>query len=225
MYFFTFITTNFYAQQASLDVNTVSPFHLQWEPLVQTGWGENYESFTFPYSLMRFGLFKNLEMRIENTKEYVVEKYNRPQTFYSENSKWDAGIKIKLNDRSNYHSSLTTMWYLHGFSALPDITSTHFFQLNKFIAWDLNIGGEIIKAKPSYLFIAHYSTGIVFNVHPDWDLYVEIYDDHVYPYIHVNLNLGFTYQIREDFGLEKENQRNFSLNTSGFSTGISWQII
>ncbi len=234
--FVLFLNTKVNAQQIETDrpdqteaSSTVGKYDLQ----IETGTileysGENLTAerrFVGPTSLIRFGLFKGIELRLVNQFESISNNFGK----YDGLSDLELGTKIQLFHRESSPHEIAFLSHVVLPTGSLDITSNTYGTVNKLLishklsdmlTLGYNLGYSNFDTPKGDL---TYSMALGFSINEKVGLYFEGYG--IYEEMkdfQANFDGGFTYLIQDNLQLDFSFGTGITQRMNYISVGISW---
>ncbi len=182
-----------------------------------------------PATLLRFGLLKNLELRVANQFARASSEGVRLENFGF--SDIEFGTKVQLLRNENVNTEIAFL--SHFIIPIGDkrLTNTDFGVVNKFsIAHNLspkiglgyNVGYNYFGVGKG---VATYSVALGFDITQKLGFYIEPYGEFVDLEMHVaNLDGGFTYLVGNQIQLDISYGIGLNYHMHYVATGFSWNF-
>lgn len=196
--------------------------------------------------LVRYGLTRNLELRMENEFNSYLDITNGYYSFPFRLSSNRVGMKLKIAEETGRFPEAALLfhiplhWFVYSYhTALPTARLAFFHTLNDLMTLGYNIGmewlefdyGILSRTYPNYL----YSVSAGIQISENLSTFVESYDSfnafNGERYV-INFNGGFTWLLRDNlqldvagsWGFDDYKYTDYFARNYFVSSGVSWRI-
>ena len=187
-------------------------------------------NWNLPTTLLRFGITRNMELRLANQFTSIV-KNSEEKTHQYGFGDIEIGAKIQILRKKNINTEIAFLSHLVFPFGDKRISNTNFGSINK-----LSISHSITKNTSlgynvgyNYfgedLGMATYSLAVGFTINDKWGFYIEPYGEWLnFQSIASNLDGGFTYLLQQNIQLDISYGLGLNYHMHYTSLGFSWLI-
>lgn len=185
-----------------------------------------FNLFTLPTTLVRYGIIENLELRFQ-LDHYLFNQHSSTQSGFGD---FSLGLKGKLYSDENTDMAFIAIAVIpsgNEYFRNPRTSFTGLFSISHILSDAVNLAYNFgINYDPYKNVNFIYSVATGFSLTENLSTFVEVFGTwHRFMSTSVSFDLGFTYLLNNNLQLDASFGKGINYKTNFLSLGLSWRIL